>query len=96
MATLTAFVKTYACVQLEVTEKKDHNASRKVCIQQGAWFIANKKGLTNHVCHMATLPQVFTLEMSFKSITCRTQLGAAHFSWAMHRSVPQHYATMLA
>jgi len=50
-----------------------------VCVQQGAWLIVIGKGLMHHVCHMVHLPQIFTLEASVKSITCRMQLTVSLF-----------------
>jgi hypothetical protein len=48
----------------------DYSACRKVCIQQGSWLIANKRGFRHHVCHMVSLPQICTDVTSFKHITC--------------------------
>ena len=39
--TLTAIVKTFRLVDLEVTESYDQVDIRKVCIRLGAWLIAN-------------------------------------------------------
>jgi hypothetical protein len=57
--TQPAIVKTSHCLQLEVTENRDHLLIN-VGIEQGARLIANLRGLRQHVCYVVCLPQVFT------------------------------------
>jgi hypothetical protein len=57
---LLAIIKTSHSLQIEVTKSYDQNAYRKVHNWQGAWLIANGRGLSDHVHHMVSLPEVFT------------------------------------
>jgi hypothetical protein len=90
-------------MQLEVTESYDHNACRKVSDQHGTWLIVKGRALWHHVCHVASLPQLFTLVILFKCIMCRTQLAplnlelvTAHCCQVMQRPGIQCYTAMLA
>jgi hypothetical protein len=75
--TQPAILKTSHCLQLEVTENRDHWLIN-VGIEQGAWLIANLRGIRQHVCYRVCLPQV-TPEKSCINITYRTQLPSSLF-----------------
>jgi hypothetical protein len=48
----------------------DYSVCRKVCIQQGGWVIAYKRGFRHHVCCMVSQPHICIAVNSCKHITC--------------------------
>jgi hypothetical protein len=64
--TQPAIVETSHCLQLEVTENRDHLLIN-VGIEQVALLIANLRGLRQHVYYIVCLHQVFTQIKSFRT-----------------------------
>jgi hypothetical protein len=79
VAILIVFVKIFHCIQPEITDSQVHNACRKLCILVRAWLIADVRGLRHQVCNLIGLPQVLTLETSFKITLCGMQIAANLF-----------------